>query len=283
MDSTVQRYYSPVYGRFTSADKGRQNASLMASRSWNAYAYGNGDPANQVDPSRRLAIWPDADDPSWDTTGGPPVCNPGSMYYDPASCFGSGGGGGGGDGKDDSHPTRAQPECFAYLKIRPVNDPIASLGSAAHAFWWVQDVVGGTVVQDIVSAGPQPYPGSSRQYLQAWVAPGSANGADNSSQHTAWGMVGPTEGLCRQVEALLAAADSFPKRCIYYIVTGPNSNSAAHYFGNAAGFSPADPLYVGGIAYGWNTGIIFPGAVKTAGPSLPPIVRPVRPLPGGDQ
>ena len=106
LDYAGQRYYSPVYGRFTSADKGRQNASLMASGSWNAYAYGNGDPENQVDPSGRLAIWPDPDDPSWDTTGGPPVCNPGSMYYDPTSCFSGGGVGG---AVDSRHPERVAP------------------------------------------------------------------------------------------------------------------------------------------------------------------------------
>ena len=51
--SADQRYYASVYGRFNTPDPGRTNVHLGKPGSWNAYAYGNGDPVGNNDPSGR--------------------------------------------------------------------------------------------------------------------------------------------------------------------------------------------------------------------------------------
>jgi hypothetical protein len=69
----MNRYYSNVTGRFFSPDpSGIRTADPKDPRSWNRYAYVNGDPANFADPTGRFCIHPDAlrpqyepDDP-WD-------------------------------------------------------------------------------------------------------------------------------------------------------------------------------------------------------------------------
>ena len=147
---------------------------------------------------------------------------------------------------------QSPPECFAQLKNRDVDDPKAELFNAQHSFWWIQDSTGANY---IISAGPQPVPGSTtQQYLDVWPIPGQSNGKDNISAHTQW-----SSGLsifnCDLVDRMLAAARAFPKDRIYYDAAfGPNSNSAAHYLANAAGFNPTVPFNF----YGWNTEILVP-------------------------
>ena len=46
-----QRYYSAGMGRFLTADRSSKNVSLFNPASWNRFTYGNGDPANQFDPT----------------------------------------------------------------------------------------------------------------------------------------------------------------------------------------------------------------------------------------
>jgi hypothetical protein len=59
---------------------------------------------------------------------------------------------------------------------------------------------------------------------------------------------------------MINAANAFRNNTIQYHPAGalgfggPNSNSAAHYFGVAGGFNPTPPL----LAYGWNSEIRFP-------------------------
>ena len=66
-------------------------------------------------------------------------------------------------------------------------------------------------------------------------------GKDNPSAPTHWATGLSTES-CIGVDKLLAAARGFPKRQIPYAPgTGPNSNTAAHYLGGVAGFTPTVP------------------------------------------
>lgn len=95
------------------------------------------------------------------------------------------------------------------------------------------------------------------------VTPGSNNGSgDNSNAHTAW-----SSGLswinCYEVDALIGAAKDWQNNhnntVVYHPIGflgfgGPNSNSAAHYFGVVSGFNPNPPA----TAYGWFSAIVFP-------------------------
>jgi len=142
------------------------------------------------------------------------------------------------------------PVCFAQLKSRPVNDPTASKVNAVHTFWWVQ----GTNGRAIISAGPQSYQGGSSPYLEAWVVPGNSNGADNSGQHLVFN-TGVSSDVCGQVDSMINSASQFPRRSFYYNpVWGPNSNTAAKYFGNTAGFQPSFPFN----AYGSGAPLLVP-------------------------
>ena len=158
-------------------------------------------------------------------------------------------------------PTSApSPECFAQLKDRPIDDPGAQKVGAVHTFWWVQGWVQGVSTQFILSAGPQKPTGSTTAYLNAWAVPGNSNGKDNSQQHLDWNS-GISGSLCAQVDEMIVAAESFPNNTIRYspyalgLFGGPNSNSAAHYFGSAGGFNDVTaPL----TAYGWNVPTLLP-------------------------
>jgi hypothetical protein len=153
-----------------------------------------------------------------------------------------------------------EQDCFAQLKDRPVNDPRAAKLKAVHTFWWVQD---STNRQYIISGGPTEANSSGTQYLNVSVTPGNDNhSGDSSNAHMHW-----TSGLswinCYQVDAMVAAAEDWESRHNNTIVYqprgalgigGPNSNSAAHYFGVVSGFNPNPPR----TAYGWWSPIVFP-------------------------
>jgi hypothetical protein len=153
-----------------------------------------------------------------------------------------------------------QPQCFAQLKDRPVNDPNASAVDAVHSFWWVQGDIDGVSEDFILTAGPIKSSGSTTSYLNAFAVPGSAvpNSADNSSQHTDW-TSGSSSSLCSQVDSMISAAQNFPNNTIPYspyaagVFGGPNSNSAAHYFATVGLFFNATPA---ATAYGWNVPLL---------------------------
>jgi hypothetical protein len=140
-----------------------------------------------------------------------------------------------------------------------VNDSTAAKFNAVHTFWWVQGDIDGQALQFIISAGPAPGP-SGTQYLNASATSGNDNGSgDNSSQHLDWSS-GLSRTICDQVDTLIGAAKSFRNDTIEYYTVGvlgfggPNSNSAAHYFGVISGFNPSPPT----TAYGWFSPIVFP-------------------------
>lgn len=104
---------------------------------------------------------------------------------------------------------------------------------------------------------------SGTQYLNVSVTQGNDNGSGDSSRaHTHWNS-GLSWIICEQVDAMVAAAkhwqSSRNNTIVYYPVGvlgigGPNSNSAAHYFGVVSGFNPSPPA----TAYGWWSPIVFP-------------------------
>jgi len=140
-----------------------------------------------------------------------------------------------------------QPQCFAQLKYRPVDDWRVHWTGATHSFWYVQ---GSSGVQYIVSAGPSNTPGN---YLNIWPPSTDLHsGVDNVSAATDFDS-GLSADNCAGVDKLLTAARGFGQYDNYYSAFwGPNSNSAANYLGSAGGFSPPAPL--GGV--GWYTGVM---------------------------
>lgn len=248
----MARYYNAATGAFWSQDPGSiSTADSKNPTSWNRYAFVNGDPINFRDRTGLYVDLDGADDTDYGDDGG---CDDFTTKYQasPSPCETFGGG--------DPPPQRASapapPEidCFAQLKDRPVNDPNAAKFHAVHTFWWVQGDVNGQAVQYIISAGPSKRQ-SGTQYLNVSVTKGDNNGSgDGSGANTAW-----SSGLswinCDQVDALIAAAQNWQSNynnTIQYNAVGvlgfggPNSNSAAHYFGTVSGFSPNPPT----TAYG---------------------------------
>jgi len=160
-----------------------------------------------------------------------------------------------------SNPTPPPtPDCFAQLKDGPVNDPTAAKFAAVHTFWWIQDDAG---TQYIISGWPTKANSSGTQYLNVSVTAGSNNGSgDSNSAHMDWSS-GLSWIMCAQVDAMVAAAKDWKSNhnntIVYHPVGvfgigGPNSNSAAHYFGVISGFNPNPPR----TAYGWWSHIAFP-------------------------
>ena len=247
LDYAQQRYYARTIGRFTSPDPYRASAGPADPQSWNRYAYVQNDPVNYADPSGLDRCSVDLGMPCFSLTvwsGFVPAG--GSKFPDPSFALDS--------GEivglspfitDESYvppePKRnppPDPECFAQLKYRAVDDPWARLAGATHAFWWVQTRTG---AHFIITAGPQRYEGSTTQYLEAWVVSGDSNGSDHSGQTLAWSS-GLSSFICDAVERIIAAANSLPRGEISYdAARGPNSNSAARFFGQAAGFALSPP------------------------------------------
>ena len=165
----------------------------------------------------------------------------------------------GNDPVDESDPFGLCPpdkQCFAQLKCRTVNDWRA-LGRQ-HCFWYVQ---GSNGIQYILGAGPNPPNGNNRM-LNIWRPnPNTQTGVDNRGAGTAWDS-GLSAANCPGVDAMIAAANGWPQNTIpYHEVTGPNSDTAAHYLGTRGGFNPPAPSGV----MGWNTPLP-PGPTPTPTP-----------------
>ena len=86
LDYAVNRYYSSGWGRFVSPDPYRPSGGPVDPRSWNRYAYAEGDPLNLYDPSGLFATKPGgALDPNPNptpSTGGGHVGNDGTSADD---------------------------------------------------------------------------------------------------------------------------------------------------------------------------------------------------------
>lgn len=240
LDYAVNRYYSSATSRFTSRDPYRATTASVNNSadpgSWNRYGYALGDPVRFYDPTGLLVIDPppiDVPMPDWLGPFPPPLPMPDPPVPEPVP------------------PAAPEPECFAQLKYRGVDDWRAGLVGATHSFWWVQDSTG---QQYILSGGPQTYAASTTQFLEIWAVPGNVNGKDNVGQKTAWES-GLASSLCDQIDRMVGAAKRFPRHSIFCDpIFGPNSNSAAAYLAHVATFWPTAPPG----ALGWNTDILVP-------------------------
>jgi RHS repeat-associated protein len=280
LDYAYQRYYASGLGRFLTADPYGRSASSSIPQTLNRYVYVTGDPTNSNDPTGQDAqcgpgqTWTgEGCEGGGGTTGGECDFGDTSCYGTPPPDTCQADQSGLGFASTDPNPTPcqpvnppttspaspSQPECFAQLKERPVNDPGAAAVNAVHTFWWVQGDINGQAVQYILSAGPATGP-RGIQYLDVWATQGSNNGSgDSSGSQTAWSS-GLSSAICAQVDAMISAAKSFPNNTVQYHAVGflglggPNSNSAAHLLGTLGGFNVPGPTF----AYGWWSAIVFP-------------------------
>jgi RHS repeat-associated protein len=147
-DYANARYYNNNFGRFWSPDPAGA-AHVNDPQSWNLYAYGGNDPANNSDPSGLDTIIAPpcgvyaADDSSCAVTRPGPLCF--SMLagegWEVFGCFGDGGGGTGGD-----QPTQPKkPPCPANVK----NFVNAHIGDATTA----ADLIGTSPVDILALSG----------------------------------------------------------------------------------------------------------------------------------
>jgi RHS repeat-associated protein len=147
-DYASARYYNNNFGRFWSPDPAGA-AHVNDPQSWNLYAYGGNDPANNSDPSGLDTIIAPpcgvyaADDSSCAVTRPGPLCF--SMLagegWEVFGCFGDGGGGTGGD-----QPTQPKkPPCPANVK----NFVNAHIGDATTA----ADLIGTSPVDILALSG----------------------------------------------------------------------------------------------------------------------------------
>ena len=167
-----QRFYNATYGRFMNADPYKASAGPEDPGSWNKYAYTRGSPAQFIDPTGTSDCDPNrlrfvTIECSVDVGGGGNKCGiiQGFLMGDPFCFYGPD------PNPPPPPPTKKDPECFAQLKGRPVDDPAAAKVSALHTFWYVQNASG---QQYIVSGGPS----EDGKRLEASVTPGRTNGTD---------------------------------------------------------------------------------------------------------
>jgi RHS repeat-associated protein len=238
------RYYNPVNGRFTGVDP-------LTDQGERRYEYADADPVDEMDPSGEAAIVeflllnfrgsfpvPFPRLPNFCSAIGP-ILGPIAGLLPFCNDNGSGGAGAG-----PGNPPPPCP-CFAQLKYRAVDNRLAGKIQATHAFWYVQDSSG---QQYTVSGGPWPKDCKEPNCkLDEWATPYPNSSTDATSGAGTWWSIGPSSSICPQVEDLLNAAFGFPNDTITYHWYGPNSNTSAHYVGNAGGFHPPPPP----VALGW--------------------------------
>jgi RHS repeat-associated protein len=273
MDYFNARYLTGALGRFNSSDPLNLGADATDPQTWNGYAYVRNNPLALVDPmglctfdaegnaveDENGACYEGGFGGSVTVTASPPpdvmpifVSLPSllsdtqqPMQSAPPAVTETGVG----IKPPNSGTTNKAPVCFAQLKSRPVNDPTAAKFRAVHTFWWVQ----GSSGQRIISGGPNP-PSGSNQYLTVWVNPNLNQGPDTPSAHLVFNS-GLSGGICGQVDSMINAGQSFPNGSLTYDpVWGPNSNTAARYFGDVGGFNPSFPF----TAYGANAPLLVP-------------------------
>jgi RHS repeat-associated protein len=138
------------------------------------------------------------------------------------------------DGLSPSSGSGSCKPCDAKLRYRGVDSLYLKFLKISHSFWDVDD---GNGTRKSVSGVPVGgYVNEATNYPTD--GPGGAIWFDSGSS--------PTN--CSGVDNLLRAANNWPQNQIPYdYLFGPNSNSAARYFGDVAGFYPTTPPG----AWGW--------------------------------
>ncbi len=130
------------------------------------------------------------------------------------------------------------PQCFVQLKYRPVDFVGVTVGN--HSFWWIQDSGSRQWVTDAGPSGTCPF---SCGYLIDWVVQGSTGhySEDNSGASLQWNS-GLSPSVWTPVTNLYNYATGWPQTTYNYAVgASPNSNSLAHWAGNAAPFAASEP------------------------------------------
>ena len=273
-DYAKNRYYSPILGRFLTADPYRASGGPSDPRSWNRYAYTRGDPVNRND-SQGLCD----NDPGGPIEevecgggggGGSPVC-PAGFYWDPTandcepidctpgSNFGAGGGGGGCPAPEPppAPPPQPQPPCSDDLQM--FNRPVKLVRPASHSYLEIT-TTNGTLLDTVegapISLGPH-YP----TMLVGQVDPGGTGlSGNNPSKDSRFGLTLVIP--CSEAAAIIVAADSF-KPVPYTgwaglfgvnLPPGANSNTFMHWLLSTVGLSFYYPIPPPG-AYGWYNSI----------------------------
>jgi len=132
-------------------------------------------------------------------------------------------------------------QCFAQLKYRPVT--IAGIPLGNHSFWWIQPTQNTSATQWVTDAGPSGICPLNCGYLVDWVVKGSTGNypEDNPGASLAWNS-GVSAAVCPAVMNLYNYAVNWPQTTYQYALgAAPNSNTFAHWAGNAAPFSPTPP------------------------------------------
>jgi RHS repeat-associated protein len=248
-DYAVRRFQVNRLGRFSSTDP--VYISGQNPQHFNRYSYVVNDPINRRDPKGLMdCIDPICEDPDGGGGGGicdfviicPPVIPPG----------GGPGGGGGGCGENGCPPPTnptpppppERPTCLATIYYRPVPH---TLGNANHSFWYLVDSSGQNWV---ISGGPTRNGPRRWGYLNYWRNTGYYSKhwplLDNVYTANPWV---PDEGsveVCYNVGVMQHLVDIYNNNVIRYNLTGPNSNSFAHWLGeNSMLDGPEPPNAIG--------------------------------------
>ncbi|MGA7239684.1 MAG: hypothetical protein WBY44_28650 [Bryobacteraceae bacterium] len=128
------------------------------------------------------------------------------------------------------------PQCFVQLKYRPVDFVGVTVGN--HSFWWIRDSGSRQWVTD---AGPS---GTCPLWLSDRLGCAGSTGhysEDNSGASLQWNS-GLSPSVRTPVTNLYNYATGWPQTTYNYAVgASPNSNSLAHWAGNAAPFAASEP------------------------------------------
>jgi RHS repeat-associated protein len=269
LDFFQARYYSNSHGRFLSADPLLASADPRRPQTWNRYSYVLNNPLKLIDPSGMSEQHPSPEDSSTDLHGsGGGGALTGGAYkqeeeresteaaavetatseslehelghaltsdnLDSTATIGVVGG-------DSMEGGGFGAECFAQLKYRPTSE----YSEFNHAFWWVQDKSG---KQWIISGGTTDPMGEG--FLDVWVTAPRPHDPELKALVLFDSGLSPT--VCQGVDDIILHALAWPKGTIPYYYKGPNSNSAARYFGEVGGFPvTGEP----GKNYGWNVSL----------------------------
>ncbi|MGC4052292.1 MAG: RHS repeat-associated core domain-containing protein [Paludibaculum sp.] len=223
LDYAWNRYYSPQFGRFTSADPYKASGGARDPGSWNRYAYVEGDPVNGNDLSGLGVCWvSDAFigvSSPFPCIGGA-LLMPDFLIVEALTPLLLG---------DYAAEEMELTNCEYQLYSEPLENPAAGL-YGSHLYLALTDRKGQKYV---IEGGPERYDVRDYGKLMAYVT--SAPRAPEDEGRA----VGPHFGMpqsiiCDDVDRLLGLADSFKKTADYQTF-GPNSNSFMHWLLSRAG------------------------------------------------
>jgi RHS repeat-associated protein len=264
LDYAKNRYHQPGMGRFMSPDPYRGSAKPNNPKTWNRYAYTNGDPINFVDRNGLYSCDPDdcgddsgdgssgVDCNAYPETDGCAVTLSEAQASNPySSCYGNSYVASGMvncSSSDDSSSEVDVETCEATLLTRPINYfPVGQLGGT-HSYWEVTEVdeSTGSTFDEIISAGPWTVNG--KKYLDVWQHSSSNNatytGPDTVANATSSWSTGFSTSNCAGVTGMVTAATSWPQNFVpynNYSVNPINSNTFAWALGVIGGFNPPAP------------------------------------------